>query len=74
MTIDCLSNIETLKSLLPDFKDEFKVFIKIVNRLENDNLSEEELDDILADLSGSTAHLHFHSKSILDEVERIQDE
>lgn len=61
---------ETLKVMLNELKDECMMYIKLINQLEFENLTEEQIEEILGELTASVTHLHTHSKVIKEEIEQ----
>ena len=60
----------TLKALLNELRDECLSTIKLINQLELEHLTEEQIEDILGELIASVTHLHVHSAIIKEEMEK----
>ncbi len=60
---------KTLKVMLKELKDECLEFVKLTNQLELDNLTEEQIEEILGELTASVTHLSIHSKIVKEEIE-----
>ncbi len=60
----------TLKVMLNELKDECLTYIKLTNRLELDNLSEEQIEELLGELTASVTHLNTQSDNIKEEIEQ----
>jgi len=60
----------TLKVMLNELKDECLTCIKLINQLELDNLSEEQLEELLGELTASVTHLNTQSDNIKEEIEQ----
>ncbi len=55
---------------LNELKDECLACIKLINQLELDNLSEEQVDELLGELTASVTHLNTQSNNIKEEIEK----
>ncbi len=60
----------TLKVMLNELKDECLTYIKLTNQLELDNLSEEQIEELLGELTASVTHLNTQSDNIKEEIEQ----
>lgn len=60
----------TLKVMLNELKDECLTCIKLINQLELDNLSEEQIDELSGELTASVTHLNTQSNNIKEEIEQ----
>ena len=60
---------ETLKAMIKELKDECLKCVKLVNQLELENLTEEQIDEILGELTASVTHLNTQSQSVKEEIE-----
>ncbi|ODS33032.1 MAG: hypothetical protein SCARUB_01851 [Candidatus Scalindua rubra] len=56
--------------MLNELKDECLTCIKLINQLELDNLSEEQVDELLGELTASVTHLNTQSNNIKEEIEK----
>lgn len=63
----CLDN--TLKVMLDELKDECLVYIKLTNQLKSENLSDDQIEELLGELTASLAHLNIQSNNIKEEIE-----
>lgn len=71
MSILVCKNINrTLSVMLDELRDECLRCIKLINQLELDNLTEEQVDEILGDLTASVAHLNIHSETVKEELDK----
>ncbi len=60
----------TLRVMLNELKDECLTCIKLINQLELDNLSEEQVDELSGELTASVTHLNIQSNNIKEEIEQ----
>lgn len=60
---------KTLKSLITELEEECLHVVSLVEALKIKNLTEDQREDILGDLSASLSHLKIHS----NEVEEVID-
>ncbi len=60
----------TLKVMLDELKDECLACIKLINQLESDNLSEDQIDELSGELTASVTHLNTQSSNIKEEIEQ----
>jgi hypothetical protein len=60
----------TLEALLNELRDECLSTIKLINQLELEHLTEEQIEDILGELIASVTHLHAHSAIVKEEMEK----
>ena len=60
----------TLKALLNELRDECLSNIKLINQLELEHLTEEQIEDILGELTASVTHLQIHSAIVKEELEK----
>lgn len=60
---------KTLEIMLKELKDECLEFVKLTNQLELDNLKEEQIEEILGELTASVTHLSVHSITVKEEIE-----
>ncbi|MGR3301149.1 MAG: hypothetical protein ACUZ8I_01460 [Candidatus Scalindua sp.] len=60
----------TLKVMLNELKDGCLTCIKLINQLELDNLSEEQIDELSGELTASVTHLNIQSNNIKEEIEQ----
>jgi len=60
----------TLKALLNELRDECLANIKLINQLELEHLTEEQIEDILGELTASVTHLQIHSAIVKEELEK----
>jgi hypothetical protein len=61
----------TLSTLLSELGEECEKVVFLLSQLKLANLTDDQKGDILADLTGSIAHLHVHTEDLPD---LIQDE
>lgn len=66
---------DTLTSLLEELAEECQNVLRLVAHLEMKNLSQEQIEDILAELTGAIVHLRAHTEGlddlISDELEKL---
>ena len=66
---------DTLAVLLDELGEECQNTLRLLAQLQVNGLSSEQVEDILAELTGSVVHLHVHTTDlqdlISDELERI---
>jgi hypothetical protein len=60
----------TLKTLLNELKDECLNVVKLVNQLDLEHLTEDQIDDILGELSAALLHLQMHSELLREEIDK----
>lgn len=60
----------TLKSLLTELRDECLSTIKLIHQLEIEHLTDEQVDDVLGELTASVTHLHVHSAMVKEELDK----
>ena len=57
------------KVLFDDLKDECAKFIKLMNRFEAKNITENQEDEILGEMFASLTHLNVHSGLLKKQIE-----
>ena len=60
---------ETTKVMLSELKDECFRYIKLTDQIELDELTENQLSNILGELTASVTHLNIHSESLKEIIE-----
>ncbi|MEW6053094.1 MAG: hypothetical protein AB1552_04785 [Nitrospirota bacterium] len=60
----------TLSTLLNELKDECLSTVKLINQLELETLSDEQLEEVLGELIASVTHLNVHSRAVKEELEK----
>ena len=60
----------TLKVMLDELKDECLNYLKLTKQLELDNLHEEQIEELLGELTASVTHLNTQSNNIKEEIEQ----
>jgi len=60
---------DTTKIMLTELKDECFRYIKLIDQIELDGLTENQLSNILGELTASLTHLNIHSESIKELIE-----
>ncbi|MEK6673947.1 MAG: hypothetical protein AABY42_10835 [Nitrospirota bacterium] len=61
----------TLKTLLDELKETCLDTLKLINQLEIEHLSEEQLEEILGELSVSAMHLGMHADFVNEEIDKM---
>ena len=61
----------TVTTLLGELKDECLSTIKLINQLEIEHLTEEQIEDILGDLTASVTHLQIHAAIVKEDLDKI---
>jgi len=57
------------KVMLTELKDECFRYIKLTDQIELDDLTENQLSNILGELTASVTHLNVHSESLKEIIE-----
>ena len=60
----------TLKTLLNELREECLSTIKLIHQLELEHLTDEQIDDVLGELTASVTHLHTHSSMVKEELDK----
>jgi hypothetical protein len=60
----------TLEALLNELRDECLSTIKLINQLELEHLTDDQIDDVLGELTASVTHLQIHSAIVKEELEK----
>jgi hypothetical protein len=60
----------TLKTLLNELREECMSTIKLVHQLELEHLTDEQIDDVLGELTASVTHLRTHSSMVKEELDK----
>lgn len=61
----------TVTTLLGELRDECLSTIKLIHQLEIEHLTEEQVEDVLGDLTASVMHLQIHSSIVREELDKI---
>jgi len=61
----------TLTTLLNELRDECLSAIKLIHQLNIENLTEEQIEDVLCDLTASITHLQTHSVIAKEELDKV---
>jgi len=64
---------KTLSVLLEELSDECLKVIKLIGGLKIENLTDEQIEDLLGELSGSVTHLKVHSEQLERFIEKELD-
>ena len=65
------SNINTLlKTLLSELSEECLSTIKLINQLDIEDLTDEQIEDILGELIASVTHLQVQAAIVREELEK----
>lgn len=60
----------TLKTLLNELRDECLSTIKLIHQLEMEHLTDDQIDDVLGELTASVTHLNTHSSIVKEELDK----
>lgn len=60
----------TLTTLLNELREECLSCIKLMHQLELENLTDDQIDEVLGELAASVTHLHIHSAIVKEEMEK----
>ena len=60
----------TLATLLSEFRDECLSTIKLIHQLELEHLTDEQIEDVLGELTASLTHLQTHSAIVKEELNK----
>ncbi len=61
---------KTTMIMLTELKDECLRYIKLTDQIELEGLTEDQLANILGELTASTAHLNIHSETVKNIIEQ----
>ena len=68
---DVINHVDkTTMVLLTELKDECLRYIKLTDQIELEGLTEDQLANILGELTASTAHLNIHSETVKKIIEQ----
>jgi hypothetical protein len=59
---------ETLDGLINELKDECETFTKLANRLEREDLTGEQVDELIGEIMASVVSLKVHSEHVEEEL------
>lgn len=54
------------KELLLELKEECEKFLRLLSELEDENLSEDQMEELLGELDVSIIHLHTHTEGLVE--------
>ncbi len=60
----------TLANLLNELKEECLSTVKLINQLELETLSDDQIEEVLGELIVSSTHLKVHSEIVKEELEK----
>ncbi|MBE0427555.1 MAG: hypothetical protein IBX72_13045 [Nitrospirae bacterium] len=60
----------TLATLLNELKEECLSTVKLINQLELETLSDDQIEEVLGELIASVTHLKVHSGMVKEELEK----
>jgi len=60
----------TLATLLNELKEECLSTVKLINQLELETLSDDQIEEVLGELIASVTHLKVHSGIVKEELEK----
>lgn len=61
----------TVTTLLGELREECLSTLKLIYQLEIEHLTEEQIEDVLGDLTASITHLQIHSAIVKEELDKI---
>ncbi len=64
---------ETLEGLLRELKDECENYIKLMNQLDMENLTKEQIEEILGEIMASVVSLEVHSEHTKEELYNLDN-
>ncbi|MBI3600655.1 MAG: hypothetical protein HY097_08445 [Nitrospinae bacterium] len=59
---------ETLGVLMEELKEECETFTKLANRLEREDLTEEQFEELMGEIMASVVSLKVHSEHVEEEL------
>ena len=62
----------TLTTLLNELRDECLSTIKLIHQLELEHLTDEQIEDVLGELTASLTHLQTHSAVVKEELNKSE--
>jgi hypothetical protein len=62
----------TLTTLLNELRDECLSTIKLIHQLEIEHLTDDQIDDVMGELTASVTHLQTHSLIVKEELSNIK--
>ena len=60
----------TLITLLGELRDEYLSTVELISQLETEHLTEDQIEDVLGDLTASVTHLQIHSAIVKEELDK----
>lgn len=70
MTVASKKISSSLTTLLNELRDECLSTIKLIHQLELEHLTDEQIDELLGELTASVTHLHVHSGMVKEELDK----
>lgn len=70
MSVTTSKRSSTLGALLNELRDECLSTIKLIHQLELEHLTDDQIDDLLGELTASVTHLHVHSGLVREELDK----
>ncbi len=64
---------ETLEGLLLELKEECENYIKLMNQLELENLTKEQIEEVLGEIMASVVSLEVHSEHAKEELYNLDN-
>lgn len=64
---------ETLEGLLLELKEECENFIKLMNQLELENLTKEQIEEVLGEIMAAVVSLEVHSEHAKEEIDNLDN-
>jgi len=61
----------TLRVLLDELRDSCFDTVKLINQMEIEHLTEEQVEEILGELSVSVMHLQMHAGFVKEEIDKV---
>ena len=70
MSVASIKISSTLMILLNELRDEYLSCIKLIHQLELEHLTDDQIDDVLGELTASVTHLQIHSAIVKEELKK----
>jgi hypothetical protein len=64
---------ETLEGLLHELKEECENYIKLMNQLDLENLTKEQIEEVLGEIMASVVSLEVHSEHAKEELYNLDN-
>lgn len=70
MTVASKKISSSLTTLLNELRDECLSTIRLIHQMELEHLTDEQIDELLGELTASVTHLHVHSGMVKEELDK----